>query len=453
MNSAACHKKQTGAFTLMGALFIIITLALMVLAINRMAASNITDTTIQNDAVEALFIAETGIEYASYILANNLSSCDNLAAFIGSTTSGRGSFDVTASSLNGTDCSISVAASVSSAGVAAPDASLRIIDVVLRLGATAGWAVGDNGTVLQWDGTNWIAGVSNTTEDLYSIHCESDSDCWAAGNNAETIHWDGSSWSQVNSGTNGVLFGISCDATNSCYSVGFRSVFFGLIEIANTRSWNGTSWLAGGGDAWFDYYSDVSCPSPNCYATMASGSVHQSSTSWGNVFAGATVLNGIDCATPTDCWAVGNLSGNNYYFVQYNGTTWTSQTVAAPNQVRQNLNAISCASSSDCWAVGNMGSGRYVLVHWNGSNWIANSNYLQSGQHREDLNGVHCPTATECWAVGVERNGWNIIRYDGAGWSYLGSSAPGPGDLNDVFVFSGNGGSVSLVRWQERINN
>ncbi len=287
MNCAACQNKQTGAVTLMGALFIIITLALMVLAINQIAASNITDTTIQNDAVEALFIAETGIEYASYVLANNLSSCDNLAAFIGSTTSGRGSFDVTASSLNGSDCSIAVAASVSSVGVAAPDASLRIIDAVLRLSAAAGWAVGDNGTVLQWDGTNWIAGISNTTEDLYSIHCESASNCWAVGNNGETIYWDGSAWSQVSSGTNGFLLGVSCGSLNSCNSVGIAGL------SANTRFWNGTSWTAGGGGAFFNYYSDVSCPSSNCYSTRSvlignSASVHQSSTSWGTVFTGAT---------------------------------------------------------------------------------------------------------------------------------------------------------------------
>ncbi len=219
MNTAVNRKQQTGAVTLMGALFIIITLALMVMVINRMAASNITDTAVQNDAVEALFIAESGIEYASYLYANG-TACATLETVIGNTSSGRGSFDVTGSIVNGTDCSITVTASVSSVGAGAPDASLRTINADLRPATAAGWAVGDNGAVLQWDGANWIAGVSNTTEDLYSVHCESASDCWAVGSNGETIHWDGSSWSQVSSGTSGNLFGISCNATNSCYSVG-----------------------------------------------------------------------------------------------------------------------------------------------------------------------------------------------------------------------------------------
>lgn len=454
--NAACRQKQTGAVTLMGALFIIITLALMGLAINQMAASSITDTTAQNDSVEALFIAETGIEYASYRYANG-TICADLYTTIGSTSSGRGKFDVTASTINGTDCGITVRASVSSTGAGTPDASLRTINAELRLDAAFGWAVGENGTILQWDGTSWLAAVSNTTEDLHSVHCESTSDCWAVGNNAETIHWDGSTWTRVTSGTNGMLRGVSCDASDSCYSVGAR-VAFGFPITGNTRFWNGITWTAGGGDSLPDYYSDVSCTSSNCYSTRSgifssAGSIRQSATSRGTVFTGTTRLNGIDCAAINNCWAVGNLSDNNYYFVHYDGVSWTSQTAAAPNQVRQNLNAISCASSSECWAVGDRQNNRYVLVHRVGDNWIANSSYLQSGQHREDLNSVHCPTSNECWAVGVERNGWNIIRYNGTDWSYTGSTAPLPGDLNDVFVFSGNGGGVSLVRWQEQISN
>ena len=455
MNTAVNRQQQTGAVTLMGALFIIITVALMVIAINRMAASNITDTAIQNDAVEALFIAETGIEYASYLYANG-TACATLETVIGNTSSGRGSFDVTSSVVNGTDCSITVTASVSSVGAGAPDASLRTINADLRPATAAGWAVGDSGAVLQWDGTNWIAGVSNTTEDLFSIHCESASDCWAVGGNGETIHWDGSSWSQVFSGTSGFLLGVSCGSPSACSSVGISGL------SANTRFWNGTNWTAGGGGSFFSYYSDVSCPSSNCYSTRSvllgsSGSIHQSATSWGTVFTGSTGLNGIDCAATDDCWAVGDLSGNQYYFVHFNGTNWTSQTQAAPNNnVRRNLNAVSCSSSSDCWAVGDVGSGRFVLVHWDGSNWIGSTTYLQSGQYRETLNGVHCPTSNECWAVGEDRNGWNIISYDGAAWGHFGSAAANPVDLNDVFVFSGGGGSsggVSLVRWQEQINN
>lgn len=459
MMTSAGQKNQAGAVTLMGALFIIITLALMVLAINRMAASNITDTAIQNDAVDALFIAETGIEYASYLYANG-TACVDLNTTIGNTVSGRGSFDVTASALNGSDCSITVQASVSSVGAGSPDASLRVIDADLRPSIAGGWAVGDNGTILEWNGTDWIAAVSNTTEDLNSIHCESSNNCWAVGDNGETVRWDGTTWSPVASGTSGALFGVSCSAGNSCYSVGL-----GLLS-STTRYWNGTAWVNGGGGALFSAYSDVSCPSANCYSTrfgFFGSSIHASATSWGTVFTGSIQLNGIDCAAANDCWAVGDLSGNNYYFVHYDGSNWTSQTVSpSGNNVRRNLNAVSCSGINDCWAVGDVGSGRFVLVHWDGSNWISSPTHFQSGTYRETLNGVHCPSSNECWAVGVPRNGWNIISYNGTAWGHVGSAAVDSGGnaltpvtLNDVFVFdgSGSGGGVSLVRWQEQINN
>jgi hypothetical protein len=51
--------KQRGAVTLIGALFIIITLALMLAVLQRMAASDILDTAGQTGSVEALFLADS----------------------------------------------------------------------------------------------------------------------------------------------------------------------------------------------------------------------------------------------------------------------------------------------------------------------------------------------------------------------------------------------------------
>jgi hypothetical protein len=184
---------------------------------------------------------------------------------------------------------------------------------------------------------------------------------------------------------------------------------------------------------------------------LAGGSVQASSPSWGTVFNGTTALNGIDCAAADQCWAVGDLSGNRYYVVRNNGGAWSGQTVAAPVQRRTNLNAVSCSSVNDCWAVGDNLNSRYVFVHWDGLSWTSDD--LQSGQHREKLNGVHCSSAVDCWAVGNQRNGWNLVHYDGTSWSYVGSAAPGPQNLNDVYLSGAGSAGVSLVRWQELINN
>jgi len=98
--------RQRGAVTLIGALFIIITLALMVEVLQRMTASDVLDTAVQNDAVAALFIAETGIEHASYLYANGTPCAD--LSLLNNITAGRGDFDITASAAVAGDCQISI---------------------------------------------------------------------------------------------------------------------------------------------------------------------------------------------------------------------------------------------------------------------------------------------------------------------------------------------------------
>ncbi len=58
--------RQRGAVTLLGALFLIIVIIVLLASVQRMAASGITDTALQNDAIEALFIAESGLERAAW---------------------------------------------------------------------------------------------------------------------------------------------------------------------------------------------------------------------------------------------------------------------------------------------------------------------------------------------------------------------------------------------------
>jgi hypothetical protein len=431
--------RQRGVVTLIGALFMIVVMAILAQTLNRMSASGLVDAAVQNDSVEALFIAESGVEYASAMYASG-TTCTGLST-IGATAAGRGSFDVTNAWLVGSDCRIEVQAGITPLATGAV-AATRIIRADLRLSGSEGWAVGNNGAMLQWNGTAWNAVPSGTSENLYAVHCVSVNDCWAAGENSATLHWNGSAWSTVAFPPNASPHGISCPPLTSgdCHAVGY-----------NTFHWNGSNWSATGTAGWIDYYSDIACTSTNCFAVMNGGTIHQSLSAWGIVFNGTTALNGIDCAASDQCWAVGDLSGSNYSFVRYNLGSWSSLTEPAPSQARSNLNAVSCATINDCWAVGDRDNSRYVVVHWDGSSWSESA--FQNGQHRENLNGVHCATVSDCWAVGNQRNGWNLIHYDGSSWSYVGSGAAGTQDLNDVYLSSGAGGSVSLVHWQEVVVN
>ncbi len=116
--------RQRGAVTLIGALVIIITVMLMIEVLHRMAASDILDTSVQNDTVEALFIAETGIEHASYLFANGTACAD--LALVGPVNAGRGSFAIGLSALVGSECNIRVTATAGVLG------AQRVVETVLK---------------------------------------------------------------------------------------------------------------------------------------------------------------------------------------------------------------------------------------------------------------------------------------------------------------------------------
>jgi Tfp pilus assembly protein PilX len=61
---------QRGAATILAVIFLVISVSLMVVAALNMAGSDITDTALNHDAIEALFIAESGVEHAAHAYAN-----------------------------------------------------------------------------------------------------------------------------------------------------------------------------------------------------------------------------------------------------------------------------------------------------------------------------------------------------------------------------------------------
>lgn len=116
---------QRGAITLVGALVVIITLVLMIEVLHRMAGSDILDSALQSDAVEALFVAETGIEHASYLFASGTTSCADLA-LLNNVSAAGGEFDVDTSTLVGSDCQIQVSATKGALG------AQRVVQALLR---------------------------------------------------------------------------------------------------------------------------------------------------------------------------------------------------------------------------------------------------------------------------------------------------------------------------------
>jgi len=441
-------ERQRGAVTLIGALFIIVVISLMGLAVNRMAASNITDTSLQNDAVEALFVAESGIEYASFQYANG-TACAALPAAINDTLVGRGRFRVTDAFLAGTDCRISVQGRVSSVAAMAAQRASRTLMADLRLASDDGWAVGDKGTILRWDGANWTNVESGTTQRFNDVYCAAPNNCWAVGDGV-VAGWDGTRWNVQTSGAIN-LSAVACEPGNPnyCLAVGNWFGFLGIIF-----RWNGAGW----GFVGFGFgqsYLDVACPSRICYVTAASGRISRYDglllTLLDDNSGTTRSMNGIACTSLDNCWAVGDRSGNDFVFNRRSVGGWSGTTLTNKND-RGNLLAVSCADTNNCQAVGKKRQQNFTLVDFDGTNWRAEP--LHDKTHRDDLNAVHCVTVADCWAVGKSKKGWGIVHYDGNAWAYRGSSATNPENLNGVYLSrSGGGSGVTLVRWTEVIAN
>ncbi|HMK98275.1 MAG TPA: hypothetical protein VK425_12060, partial [Acidimicrobiales bacterium] len=210
--------------------------------------------------------------------------------------------------------------------------------------------------------------------------------------------WDGTRWSVVHSphlgGGVAVLNGVSCASPSSCMAVGGPSSSSGASGYLRPliESWDGTRW------------SVVHSPP---------------------LGGGVAVLNGVSCASPSSCMAVGN-DGSATLAERWNGATWSVVPSPTPGTYG-GFSAVFCSSAASCTAVGNFsygtGSGSSILPRglvesWEGRNWSVVPLPSPSVAH---LFGVSCTTRA-CTAVGDYATVTGITRslvelWNGARWS------------------------------------
>lgn len=71
------------------------------------------------------------------------------------------------------------------------------------ISSSSGWAVGDGGAIVRWDGTKWSQVLSPIATKLEHVSCFSATNCWAvgyapaAGGEGTIIHWNGAQWTRV----------------------------------------------------------------------------------------------------------------------------------------------------------------------------------------------------------------------------------------------------------------
>ena len=105
---------------------------------------------------------------------------------------------------------------------------------VFMLSSDDGWAVGNVGTIIHWDGTEWSNVTSPTTQSPKSVYMVSSDDGWAVGIYCPIIHWDGTEWSTVTSPAGGFLRSVYMVSSDDGWGVGWEGTIL---------QWTGTEWI------------------------------------------------------------------------------------------------------------------------------------------------------------------------------------------------------------------
>ncbi len=293
--------------------------------------------------------------------------------------------------------------------------------------------------VLRWNGTKWSKAAApspggtgtGSVNMLSDIACRSSSNCWAAGEYGlddsgsgivairnNVLHWNGTKWLQVTvpnpAGTGNLdinqLASIRCPANNDCWAVGQTEIETAPAVLNEALHWDGTAWTVAtvpdpGGTAQDDSNelvnlactSSVNCWAGGVYGTAAGAEtvlnqlLHWDGAAWtqatvpqpgGDSAGDINVIYGVDCASASDCWAVGEYQDAGATLNQalrWDGTTWSQAVTPNPGGTGSGdiseLFAVHCAGATLCWAVGTSGTfGTAALneiLRWNGSTWSA----------------------------------------------------------------------------------
>jgi len=147
-------------------------------------------------------------------------------------------------------------------------------------------------------------------------------------------------------------------------------------------------------------------------------------------------LNGVACATSTNCVAVGqhvNALGMGSALAEvWNGSTWSLSSPPSPGgDTSVSLASVACTSTAACVAVGTAGvqtTSSTLAETWNGAQWSIQSSPNPGGASYSALTSVSCSSANACETVGsayVSGTTSALVEaWNGTQWSIQSTPSP-----------------------------
>ncbi len=206
--------------------------------------------------------------------------------------------------------------------------------------------VGDDGLVFFYDG-EWKLGESGTTKDLFGVYFVTEDNGWAVGQGGTVIHYDGAAWSTVDIGTTKDLYSIHfADASNGWISGKGGVVYY----------YNGTEWTEQDAGPSKDLNAVWAVSANDVWVAGKSGIItHYDGAAWTTDTIDTKDIMGLWFNSASDGWGV----GKNGHISHYNGTSWS---VTIP--VSKTLNAVAF-NGENGYIVGKSGT----LLEYDGSSW------------------------------------------------------------------------------------
>jgi len=252
-----------------------------------------------------------------------------------------------------------------------------------------GWAVGEDGIILESDGESWLVKESPTTEKLRAVFFTDNSHGWAAGYSGTILKYENEVWSIQNSSTVKDIYSLYFFDTSHGWAVGHN----GLI-----LSYNGTSWTLQSTPTNFTLRSVWFTDTVNGWAFGNEGKILRHDKNGWAEYPTVTYegLKAVCFTDETHGWAV----GDNGMILFFNGNSWIQQTSNTTNTLR----SVSFLDDMNGWAVSD-----YEIMFWNGYEWeVQYEPYYPIYTY-----SVHLTYYNFGAAVGL---GGKILKFDGINW-------------------------------------
>jgi len=268
-------------------------------------------------------------------------------------------------------CRLAVVAIVCTAATAQAAWKTQSSPTTDQLRAVSGYsenrilAVGNYGTIIFYNGTEWqnVSGITEKT--LYGVWWASKNEAFVVGDNGLILHFNGAEWAPMNSGYTQRLRNVWGTSASDVFAVG---------ESGTILHYDGSSW------------KKMACPTPLTVQGI-----------WGN--------------SGSDVYAVGGASASDTttgsFIIHYDGSQWTTQEVLITPQRFHDV----WGDGSTVFTAGEAGA--IFFSENEGAQWAEmNSKTL------ETFRGLWGTTPTNVYAVG---DFGTILHYDGSAWQPMSS--------------------------------